>query len=240
MKAEIKGYIITASHESERQENVASLRKLLPSLSIVSAIYPSQTRIPFLASIKTISKIRTNATLLEGEIGCLLSHRKVWQQIVKERAPNDAMYLVLESDSQINSLEIIQHNFDQLSKQFDLIFWGAWEGNMKLFRSSQKQIGSGFKSGIPFIKTVYCTYGYSLNAKAANLLLKRTKKFSYPVDQFKYFNLEESIKIGGVSPELITCLTKTKSYIRPQRNIAKDYLFRLILNMRNTLICFFK
>jgi GR25 family glycosyltransferase involved in LPS biosynthesis len=150
------------------------------------------------------------------------------------------MYLVLESDSQIISLEMIQQYWTNISNQYDLFFWGAWEGNMKIFRSTQKSIGQGYKIGVPYIKTVYCTYGYSLNAKAAKVLLARTRKFSYQVDQFKNYKLESSIRIGGVVPEIITNKKDNISYIQQGRNKSKEKFISLFLNAKNFLICYFK
>lgn len=240
MEIDIKGFLITSSHEIERQANVAALQNQFPSLTILSAVYPSQTKVPFLSSIKRISQDRTGIALLDGEVGCLLSHRMAWKRIVKNADNENTMYLVLESDSQINALDMIHQNWNKVANQYDLFFWGAWEGNMRLFRSTEKKIGNGYKMGVPFIKTVYCTYGYSLNAKAAKLLLKRTSKFNYQVDQFKYYDLEDSLKIGGVMPEIITNEKGNLSYIQQGRNKTKERFMSFFLNAKNFLICYFK
>lgn len=240
MAIDIQGFLITAPHEVERQQNVAALLKQFPQIAILPAVYPSQTRVPFLSAIKKVSRERTGISLLDGEVGCLLSHRNAWRQISQKKDAENAMYLVLESDSQVHSIEMIHQNWDSIASQFDIFFWGAWEGNMKLFRSTKKKIGNGYAIGIPFMKSVYCTYGYSLNAKAADLLLNRTNSFNHPVDQFKYFNLEESIKIGGVMPELISNIKGANSYIRKGRHKFKEFIFGIVLNLRNNLICYFK
>jgi GR25 family glycosyltransferase involved in LPS biosynthesis len=94
--------------------------------------------------------------------------------------------------------------------------------------------------GTPFIKTIYCTYGYSVNQKAARFLLKRTKQFSYPVDQYKRFMKQEELKIGAVVPELI-CTNGSQSNIRIKRNwFLWNEIFLAALDFKNKLICFFK
>lgn len=124
------------------------------------------------------------------------------------------MFLVLESDSEIKLEEVLIANFVRISKAYDLFFWGAWEGHMQVYRSTRKQLSPGIDFGNPFIKTVYCTYGYSLNKKAAAYLLRQTRKAAYPVDQFKRFIREGELRIGGVVPEVIATIPRNESYIR--------------------------
>lgn len=240
MTSEIQGYIIAAVHETDRTENVKQLLDSLPSLNLVEAIYPSKRKIPFKEHLLKQSLLRTGTALSNGELGCLLSHRKIWQKIVNETKDANQMYLVIESDSQFCNLQLIQQQFTVIANNYDLFFWGAWEGHMKLFKSSIQKIADGYLIGQPFIKTVYCTYGYSINKCAAQLLLKRTGKINYPVDQFKHFINQHELRIGGVCPELISTLKQKKSYIQPNKNKFKVSFFLFLLDIRNSIICYFR
>jgi GR25 family glycosyltransferase involved in LPS biosynthesis len=240
MNNKINGYIICSVREYDRIEHIHQLKRELPLIEIEEAIYPSYTKVPFITRLLDLSYVRTGYRLNEGELGCLLSHRRVWHKIVQRDAHADELFLVLESDSDIQNLAIIQDVYAKMEQRFDLFFWGAWEGHMKLFRSTRESIADGFSVGVPFIKTVYCTYGYALNKKAAAYLLQQTKKIAHPVDQFKYFIRDNSVRIGGVMPELISTNGKQKSYIRQQRNKVKEFLFYLLLDLKNSLICYFR
>ena len=236
----MKTYLIYSLLETARSENVFGLRDQLPDLVLVDAIYPAHQKVPFLFPATKVSKQRTGQSLLQGEIGCLLSHRKVWHEIVANAVNEQEHFLILESDSQITHLDSIKHFDLQLLQQFDLFFWGAWDGHMQLFRKNRTPIGHGFTIGTPFIKTIYCTYGYSLNKKSAKFLLKQTSQFSYPVDQYKRFMKQEDLQIGGVVPELIST-TGMKSNIRSKRKWAfLNELFLMVLDLKNYLICYFK
>ncbi|MCA6438556.1 MAG: glycosyltransferase family 25 protein [Chitinophagaceae bacterium] len=236
----IHGFIIGSVHERDRIRNVRELQKQLPLIRYEEAVYPAYTKVPFMNRLLDLSYSRTGHRLNKGELGCLLSHRRIWQKIVQSAVTDDRMFLVLESDSHIREQTLLQNSFEKVASDFDLFFWGAWEGHMKLFRSTRKHLSKNVDYGIPFIKTVYCTYGYSLNRKAAAYLLKQTGKLGYPVDQFKRFVRPGDLRIGGVQPELVGTTTRNKSYIQKKRSGIKEFFYWLILDCKNSLVCFFK
>lgn len=236
----IHGFIIGSVHEQDRISNVRELQKQLPLIQYEEAVYPVHTKVPFMYRLLDLSYSRTGHRLNTGELGCLLSHRKVWRKIVRSAAPDDRMFLVLESDSHITGEELLRNSFKIAATDFDLFFWGAWEGHMKLFRSTRNHLSQNVDYGVPFIKTVYCTYGYSLNRRAAAYLLKQTRKAGYPVDQFKQFVRPDDLRIGGVKPELISTTVRNKSYIQKKRSAVKEFFYWLVLDCKNSLICFFK
>ena len=234
----MRSFIISAASETARTANIYQLRKQLPDAMMVEAVYPSVTKVPFLQNLINLSKQRTGNALLPAEIGCLLSHRNIWQRIIQMDLTDAEHCLILESDSTINDLALLEE-FAAL-KKYDLFFFGAWLGHMKLFRSSKKQLNERFSIGQPFIKTVYCTYGYSVNKKAAAYLLQQTKKIGYPVDQFKQYIQPGAIRIGGVVPELISA-GNMGSYINQiDANAWQQKLFMHLLDIKNNIICFFK
>jgi glycosyl transferase family 25 len=240
MTNEMAGYIIGSVHERDRIGNIDALKTQIPSLQYEEAIYPDYIKVPFLERLKDLSLERTGHRLSNGELGCLLSHRKVWRKIIESDREDNDMFLVLESDSNFADIELLKEQFTLMAQHFDLFFWGAWEGHMKLFNSSKKKLSGGFAYGTPYIKTVYCTYGYSLNKKAAAYLLRKTNKIRYPVDQFKKFVHENELRIGGVSPELINTTGRKKSYIQQNRNSVKEFFIWIVLDIKNSIICFFK
>lgn len=240
MSEQIRGYIIGSVREYDRMKHIDELKKQLPLLYFEEAVYPSHSKVPFMTRLLDLSFERTGYRLKEGELGCLLSHRRVWHKICKTEADQDELFLVLESDSCIQNLEVMEEVYHKMAAQFDLFFWGAWEGHMKLFRSTRQPITGAYTIGVPFIKTVYCTYGYALNKKAAAYLLRQTRKISHPVDQFKFIIPDHRLRIGGVMPELISTNGKEKSYIRTHRNKLREALLFFLLDIRNGIVCFFK
>ena len=52
----IRGYVITADHETARAANVQDLLTQLPQLKTATAIYPAKDRVPFAKSILAKAK----------------------------------------------------------------------------------------------------------------------------------------------------------------------------------------
>lgn len=226
-------YIISSKDEQERITHVSNLGKIFPGLVQIEAIYPSKIKIPFINDIKKVSKKRTGTGLSDGAIGCLLSHRKIWHQFLQQNT--EAYCLILESDSEILSVEKINEYYQHVQENFDLFFWGAFDGRMKLFKTSKTKINNYF-IGVPFIKSIYCTYGYMVNKKAAAFLLKQTNKINYPIDYFKYRLKNTNLRIGGIIPNLITTKPTFVSTIYRQKESFFKYIFNKIIDLKNIII----
>lgn len=237
---EIKAYVITADHEYYRRANIQILEEQLPALKCIKAIYPTREKVPFIEKIRNLTYSRTGNKLNYGEIGILLSSRKVWQDIVKTNTKDEDFFLILESDSLINDIEILNSNFHQLTKEYDLFFFGGWLGNIKLLKSKKKNLDEVYSYGEPYIKTICSGYGYAINKKTAQYLLKATSKVAYPADEFKKYIDPTKVKIGAILPELISQSEGVTTIGHNDIGPISEYILRKILNIRNSLICYFK
>jgi GR25 family glycosyltransferase involved in LPS biosynthesis len=235
----IQGFIITASHEKNRLANVQQLQLQLPDIQLIEAIYPSKQKVPFLHQLVNKSKERTGRSLNFGEIGVLLSNRKIWHTISKTDVPDNTPFLILESDSVLNDPDVLKNNFHLLTAQYDLFFWGGWLGHIQLLRSTRIKINSKFNYGTPFIKTICSGYGYSINKKTAKYLLQQTKEIAYPVDEFKKYIDPNRLKIGAVVPELIAQGDGVSTIGHNGLSPVKEKIWFLLLDIRNYFICLF-
>lgn len=234
----IRGYVITADHETARAANVQQLLAQLPQLKRATAIYPSKDRVPFVKTILAKAINRKGNPFLPGELGVLLSNRRIWMEIRAQQNPEDH-FLILESDSEIRQLDLLQKEFEHLTRFYDLFFWGAWLGNMTLKKSTCTKVDVLHRAGSPVLSSISGAYGYSLNKKAADHLLKKTGKLYLPVDEFKRYIDASYLRIGGIVPEVIA-QGPGDSTIEPS-----DYKGRInwalikLLRMRNQLIAQF-
>lgn len=236
----MKTFLITSARETARQENIKKLCDSLADVDVIEAVYPAFQHVPFLKQIIAVTKERTGRAQLPAEIGCLMSHRKIWQKIMLSNALPSTHFLILESDSELSNASMINELTAQVEEQYDLFFWGAWLGHMRLFRTSKQRVGKKHSIGTPFIKTVYCTYGYSVNKAAAAYLLQKTKKIAYPVDQFKQFVHPDDLRIGGIYPEIIQSGNLGTYIDQVNWKNWQHHLFMNLLDIKNNLICFFK
>ena len=199
----LRGYVIYAPHEQLRTDNVNELLRQLPGLAPASAIYPSREKVPFANKLLATARNRNGRPFMPGELGVLLSNRRIWMQI-QHHAKEEDHFLILESDSCLKDAPLLKREFDRVTHDYDLFFWGAWLGHMVLEKSTRQPLTDQYSIGTPFLRSVSGAYGYSLNKKAAIHLLERTGKLLHPVDEFKRYIDPSYLRVGGVVPELIS------------------------------------
>ena len=234
----LQGYVITSPREKARANNVELLLTQLPSIKKATAIYPAYDHVPFAEKILSTSRARSGRAFLPGELGVLLSNRRIWMQI--QHHPNEEEhFLILESDSHLNNKELLVQEFDKVTKGYDLFFWGAWFGHMVLKRSSRKKLAAEYETGTPYMRSVSCAHGYSLNKKAARYLLKRTGKFIHPVDEFKRYMEPGYLRVGGVIPELISQGVEESMIDAGNRMGRTNMAWIKLLTIRNKIIAHF-
>ena len=236
----IKGFIIHSIYEEERAQHVAELLKSMPSIERIEAIFPSNQKVPFLDKIIACSVERTGKALTPGEIGVLLTNRMIWRKIIKSPVNDNFPFLILESDSLINKPLLLQNEFYQLASKYDLFYFGGWLGNIQLLRSTKKKWTENSLIGTPLINTLCSGYGYSVNKKAARMLLKKTNKIAYAFDEVRRYLTQEELLLGAVLPEWISQKPGISSIGKRPTNWLGLKTWLAILYVRNYIICFFK
>lgn len=242
----IHTYILCSKHEKDRAEHIHTLKQQLGDITSVEAIFPKYEKVPFIQQLITLSQSRTGKALKEGEIGCLLGHRKIWRLITKHSDTPHQHFLVLESDSKIVNIDNFKSAFTETfisnnNVVYDLFFWGAWNGNTRIKKSTASSILHKYKIGIPLIKSVYGTYGYSITPHGAKILLKQTGKINYPADFFKYHVNQSHLSIGAIRPALIDTWKTSPSNIVFENNwvYLKRWIIIRIFDFRNMIIAYF-
>jgi GR25 family glycosyltransferase involved in LPS biosynthesis len=245
MNTTIPSFILHSIHEPERKNQVDEIKKHLPQVEIIEPVFPKYQRVPFLQSLVQKSKERTGKKLLITEIGVLMSHRKIWQKIVTLSRlninPANTHYLIFESDSKIIDLETLYEHIGMVQNKYELFFWGAWHNNVSIKKSSIQAAFQNYIIGTPLIKSVYCAYGYSINAKAAQKMLDATNKINYPLDLFKHYYNINSFSIGAIKPEVISTWQTTESTIRAVNmwSRIKHFIIINIFYIRNQIKAYF-
>lgn len=237
----IKAFILFGQWDKNRSDLLDQVQKEINDLTLIAPFFPKYQKVPFLNQLIRLSKERTGTALSPAEIGVLLGHRAIWRKILNLEGDPAQHFLVLESDSKLNNPSLLKDKFNQYTENYDLFFWGAWDGHARIHKSSIQFRIQEYIIGTPLIKSVYCTYGYSLNKKAAKYLLKATGKISYPVDIYKKFIEPGSLKMGAARPEIIGAWYNTPSTIQVQSklNKVKRFLIVQIFDFRNRIHAYF-
>jgi GR25 family glycosyltransferase involved in LPS biosynthesis len=243
MTTPIAAYIIKSKYESARNIQVGMLQNQIINSKIVEAIFPKFQHVPFIDKMIKLSKIRFGKELLSNEIGVVMSHRKAWQKIVADNDINSKQhYLILESDSKIINLEVLQQQIDKIKMNYDLFFWGAWTGHASIKKSTKIRINDKYSIGEPLINSIYGAYGYSLTPQTAKYLLSRTNKIKCQIDIFKEYIDPNRVRIGTIVPEVISFWGDTESTIRDPENFYQINKRKLIIKFfycRNTIVSYF-
>lgn len=135
-----------------------------------------------------------------GEVGCFLSHYKLWKQLITDSCD---FYLILEDDAEltfdVNKLNYFFEN--ENLRNVDLIFCQSVSPNFPNGKRAFKNITEKLEIKIPKLvldaETIEGTAGYIVSKSGANKLIKHTeqKQFFTPVDNF----------IGRIAMEDLDC-----------------------------------
>lgn len=137
--------------------------------------------------------------LAAAEIGCYLSHRKIWQAMVDR---NLSMSLVLEDDAELDArLPGVLEAIENLDRSWDLI---------KLYEPLDKKpvarsvvLNQDFRL-CQYKKIPSRTTGYVVSLAGASKLLRARELFGRPVDDDMQFYWEYSGEVFGVKPNPIS------------------------------------
>ena len=240
MTKPISAFIIYGQNEHARQAQVNLIQRAIPDSVLIDPIFPSRQKVPFIKDLIQNAFNRSGYQLLPSEVGVFISHRSIWKKIVQQ-GNKEQHFLVLESDSKINDIQLIQQTMPTVETGYDLFFWGAWNNHVSIKRSTSSIIANHYKIGTPLIRSVYGAYGYSLNVKAAKHLLAQSSKINYPVDLYKHYVDQAAIKIGAIQPELISTWQTTDSTIRKEStfDMLKRIIIIKIFSLRNQILAYF-
>lgn len=116
--------------------------------------------------------------LARGEVGCFLSHRKIWEAVVAGAANHVAVFeddIALSDDAAalLRNLDWVPAHVDFI--KLDSALKPAMISNLQPVAGSWRQIGQ-------FHSAIDGTAGYILSKHAAHQLLDRTKDMLAPVD----------------------------------------------------------
>ena len=127
MTKPIPAFIIYGQNEHARQAQVNLMQEVLPNSVLVDPIFPASQKVPFINDLIQNAYKRSGYKLLPSEVGVFMSHRSIWKKIVQQNNDPSQHFLVLESDSKINDMHLIEQTMQKVQTGYDLFFWGSLE-----------------------------------------------------------------------------------------------------------------
>ena len=224
MHSSIPIFIINLPQSNDRRDFMkAQCESLCISPVFIDAVYGkdlTKTDIEKYCNQKKAKQLY-GRELLVGEVGCVLSHKKIYQKIVDENIPyavileddvlieegfNTAVEAILSSDTKWD-LILLGHNkgFDK-NQEFDSIksYWGCVQLNKKF------ALGRVVRGGLG-------TFGYLISTIGARKLLNyfKEEKITHPID--KITSNSRIINVYGLFPSVVTVDIRFYSMIENEK-----------------------
>jgi GR25 family glycosyltransferase involved in LPS biosynthesis len=152
----------------------------------------------------------TNKTLNNGEIGCYLSHRQIWQ-IIKEN--NYKRTLILEDDAEF-CVDFLEHFKNKIQEvpEFDMLYFGHWNYDDKTESGKKRALKDEVSDGIYKANRCWLTHAYAVDVKCVDYLLKETEIIYSCIDNV-LADKQEPLDVYAFYPNLIK-QDSTKSSLR--------------------------
>jgi len=194
----MKTYIVNLVSSIERKKHMDSVIKKCNSIEVYffEAVDGRQMNEEERKKIFNYGKSykKYGRILWDGEVGCTLSHYKVYQQIVNEK---ENFAIILEDD--IEDLSNINNDLLTMLKPYydtDIPTVILLTGNYQYCKL--KKISIIYK--IASVFDAYYTSGYIINNKAAEII-SNEKPFWY-ADDWWYFK-SKGVKVMGLKPHIV-------------------------------------
>ena len=189
----IPTFIINLKDCVEKRRHISELcQRYNLKTEFVDAVYGKKLTEEELAKIyrKDLALKRLKRELSKGEIGCALSHKKIYQHIVDKKIE---LALILEDDvffrenPQIFLKELIKERV-KFPAKWEIILLGHHSGS-RLDNNTIPSIWSckKLKNGYCLGRTsslAYGTYGYLINQRGARRMLKNLFSIYLPLDRY--------------------------------------------------------
>jgi hypothetical protein len=198
-----KVYVINLEKDTERLESIStSLHSQNIEFERFNAILGS--------TVLEDSRITKpcNIFCTDGMKGCALSHRTVWETMIK----NDNKYImVLEDDSHINtSFDIdLQLLWDTVPEDFDILYLGShfYCGDSSFYNrittaAFQKNVNE-INSGLYQVEGCGGFHAYIISRNCAKKFVEQTIAFHIDIDAMTYIK-ENNLKAYAYQPVLVT------------------------------------
>ena len=236
--------LVNLDSDTQRYEYVNSqFQKLGIDITRVSAVdlrKASEDELKqYVAKLTSFNKLmRFPRTLLKGEVGCFLSHRKCWETLVKS---NENYAFICEDDIVIADSIKEYLSDEKWLHGLDLVMMSSLGHEIgKDFKWTGEKLSLDNGNSIVFPYKLLGTQGYIISKKCALKAIELSEKIISPVDDFLFtarMPIKHLFKVGKLESVVVTESSKFLSGIgtRNTKQVKESYLIR-----HNPLFSIFK
>jgi len=182
--------------------------------SRLSGIDPQVVSFQGRADLRNPSK-KFGLTLTRGAVGCAMTHKSIWEDVATTKKD---LVLILEDDAVIlpDFRKKISSIISELPATWDILYLGSGGGGGRGDPAPLTLRNSGKKSISPHLaqpsSRIYGLFGYAINWRGAERLLKRVFPLRYQIDTELWMNFSDLQPL--ISAPFIIAEKKGKSDIQ--------------------------
>ena len=214
-------YISLEKAEDRRKRLLPLLEKLRIPFEWIVAVYGKELPRPEKDKVtdKEIFRALMGKNIVDGEIGCYLSHLKAWKTFLQSK---HSYALIIEDDASFNPVELnkVVNELIANNDKWDYVNLDPWRTTNA---RAIKNISDKFCLMVPK-QRVWLTTCQLINRKAAASLIQRALPIKMPVDHFVYRSWELGYKFRTVEPKIVRQIGND-TYIQQNRNREIWYLY---------------
>ncbi|AIJ06767.1 MULTISPECIES: glycosyltransferase family 25 protein [Edwardsiella] len=217
----MKVFIINLKRDLQKKHEIISeCNRLNISHEIVEAVSGIDLNA---AEIDRLIDKDAQIYLTKGEIGCSLSHLRIYQKIITEDLP---YALILEDDAILHDdlnevIHAIENIIDKENSHAYLLYKTSCVYRNKKIKLSKKY--SLYESNIPT-----CTHGYVVTNKTARLITAINTPVRFEADAWRNFYYEKNIRPYSLNINLVDSRDQSKE----NSTIEKERLSRTPIQIR--------
>lgn len=188
----------------------------------------------WMSPLSSREKVDFPGQLEAGEVGCFLSHRKGWKQLLDS---SEEWALIMEDDICISPKgRFFIENTEWIPKKMDLVQLHSLlrPGREVLISNDIVKVGNEFRLIRQIKPCPIGTQAYLINRKAASVALQLSSRISAPLDDFLFqlaSNFRSEIETWSVTPAVVREVGAV-STIGRNRNARKKSIFVVLHPIR--------
>ena len=188
--------IISDKDNTERRKLVLAECK---KIGIINPHFTDAIMITRMPDEEVYTQTIPDTFLSKGEVGCALSHKKVYEEFLKT---NRKSILIFEDDivfSKECTLEVLESLMEYVSKQTKpslLVLQKSRWHNKKVWTVDDN-------ISIYSSRNQFCTHAYMLNRSAAEIILSMQTPIRFEIDAFKFYYWLADVGLYCLNQDLV-------------------------------------
>lgn len=150
-----------------------------------------------------------NTFLSKGEVGCALSHKKVYEEFLKSDQKSIAIFeddIIFSKDCSIEVIKSIMDIVDTMTEPTVVALQKSIYHNEKKFNINEE-------ISIYSSRNLFCMHGYIINREAAKNILKVQTPIRFEIDAFKFYYWLGELELFCLNKDLVVQSLEIESNI---------------------------